>query len=285
MIGLSTEVLLKMGGTSSGTASGDWGQALGAVVSSCRNLEAGGAETGVGGTTVYEINVAVLETDSQEFPTAKEAIVSRYERLRSKHAPAGSQTFKRDATARECNASSYTVVAVEHADAAVQAFASERYPPGFALARPMLEAVVKQFMIGDYKSEDDGWQSIPDIRVNQRSLSRLAAHHPELSSIVPLWKNLSPVLNDFVHGGRGQLTSNPINESSEPRYPGALFWSVMLLYTMCVLLTSGWFWAHLGDEKRCRAILDAITKEDWGTLTIWRNGQEVRVVARGEKIS
>ena len=234
---------------------------------------------------MYEINVAVLETDSQEFPTAKEAIVSRYERLRSKHAPAGSQTFKRDATARECNASSYTVVAVEHADAAVQAFASERYPPGFALARPMLEAVVKQFMIGDYKSEDDGWQSIPDIRVNQRSLSRLAAHHPELSSIVPLWKNLSPVLNDFVHGGRGQLTSNPINESSEPRYPGAWFWSVMLLYTMCVLLTSGWFWAHLGDEKRCRAILDAITKEDWGTLTIWRNGQEVRVVARGEKIS
>ena len=176
MIGLSTEVLLKMEGTSSGTASGDWGQALGAVVSSCRNLEAGGAETGVGGTTVYEINVAALETDSQEFPTAKEAIVSRYERLRSKHAPAGSQTFKRDATARECNASSYTVVAVEHADAAVQAFASERYTPGFALARPMLEAVVKQFMIGDYKSEDDGWQSIPDIRVNQRSLSRLAAH-------------------------------------------------------------------------------------------------------------
>ena len=54
---------------------------------------------------------------------------------------------------------------------------------------------------------------------------------------------------------------------------------------MCVLLTSGWFWARLGDEERCRAILDAITKEDWGTLTIWRNGQEVRVVARGEKIS
>ena len=95
----------------------------------------------------------------------------------------------------------------------------------------------------------------------------------------------SPVLNDFVHGGRGQLTSNPINESSQPRYPGAWFWSVMLLYTMCVLLTSGWFWAHLGDEKRCRAILDDIRKEDWGTLAMWRNGQEVRVVARGEMIS
>ena len=48
---------------------------------------------------MYEINVAVLETDSAEFSTAKEAILSRYERLRSKHAPAGSQTLKRDATA------------------------------------------------------------------------------------------------------------------------------------------------------------------------------------------
>ena len=109
---------------------------------------------------MYEINVAALDTNSRGFPTAKEAILSRYERLRSRHAPAGSQTFKRDATARERNASSYTLVAIEHADVAVQAFASNQYPPGFALARPMLEAVVKQFMIGDYKSEDDGWQSI-----------------------------------------------------------------------------------------------------------------------------
>ena len=43
---------------------------------------------------------------------------------------------------------------------------------------PMLEAVVKQFMMGDYKSEVDGWQSISDVRVNQRSLNRLASRHP-----------------------------------------------------------------------------------------------------------
>lgn len=234
---------------------------------------------------MYEINVADLDTDSSEFPIAREAILSRYQRLRSLHAPTGSQIYKRDATARERNASSYTVVAIEHADVAVQAFAATRYPPGFALARPMLEAVVKQFMMGDYKSEDDGWQSIPDFRVNQRSLNRLSSRHPELSSIVPLWKNLSPVLNDFVHGGRGQLTSNPIDENSQPRYPGAWFWSAMLIYTVCMLVTSGWFWAHLGDEKRCRAILDAITNEDWGTLTISRNGQDVRIVAHGETTS
>ena len=77
---------------------------------------------------MYEINVAVLETDSPEFSIAKEAILSRYQRLRSLHAPAGSQIYKRDATARERHASSYTVVAIEHADAAVQAFASKWYP-------------------------------------------------------------------------------------------------------------------------------------------------------------
>jgi len=57
---------------------------------------------------MWEINVAELSTDSLEFPIAKEAILKRYWRLRAQHLPAGKQTFKRDASARERTASSYT---------------------------------------------------------------------------------------------------------------------------------------------------------------------------------
>lgn len=41
----------------------------------------------------------------------------------------------------------------------------------------------------------------------------------------------------------------------------------MMAATMSVLVTSGWFWAHVGYEERCEAILNAVTSEDWGTLT------------------
>ena len=88
------------------------------------------------------------------------------------------------------------------------------------------------------------------------------------------------MLNDFVHGGRGQLTSNPIDDNGWPRYPAAWFWSSMLIATMSALVTSGWFWAHIGHEDRCQRILDVVTKEDWGALTLLHNGQHVRIVGR-----
>ena len=230
---------------------------------------------------MWEINVADLTIDSPEFPIAKEAILGRYQRLRAQHLPAGDQTFKRNAPAQERTAGSYTVVVVKHADIAMRAFGGGHYPPAFALARPALEGLIKQFLIGEYKDEDDGWQRIvrSQGRISPRKLQELAQRFPELAHIVPVWKTLSPILNDFVHGGVGQLTSNPIDAVSEPRYPGAWFWSTALVYTVCMLATSGWFWVHLGEQGRAKALTDAVAGEDWGSLTTTRNGQNVRIFA------
>lgn len=129
---------------------------------------------------MWEINVADLTVDSPEFPIAREAILGRYQRLRAQHLPAGDQTFKRNATARERTASSYTVVVVEHADIAMKAFDSRHYPSAFALARPALEGLIKQFLIGEYKDEDDGWQRIvrSQERISPRKLQELAQRFP-----------------------------------------------------------------------------------------------------------
>ena len=230
---------------------------------------------------MWEINVAELRTDSQDFPIARKAILDRYRRLRVRHLPAGAQTFKRDASARERTASSYTVVIVEHADTAMRAFGGGHYPPGFALARPALEGLIKQFSIGEYADEDDGWQRIVRSQepINLRTLQDLAERVPVAAHIVPVWKTLARILNDFVHGGVGQLTSNPIDAVSEPRYPGAWFWSVALMYTTCMLATSGWFWVHIGEQERAKTLVDAVAGEDWESLTTMRNGQMVRIVA------
>ena len=136
-------------------------------------------------------------------------------------------------------------------------------------------------MLGDYERDDERWKSIPaqNVKVTKKALEDFAARSG-VSDVLPVWNNLSPVLNDFVHGGKGQLTSNPINEQGWPQYPGSWFWSSMQVVTMSALITSGWFWAHIGDEERCRAIMDAVTGDDWGSITVKRNGQPVRIVAR-----
>ena len=166
---------------------------------------------------------------------------------------AGQLTFRGEPPQRERVASSYTLIAVEHADVAMRAFGDALYSPGFTLARPTMEAVVKQFLLDDYEGDDGGWQSIPKkrVRVTQSSLRELAKRHPELVDIAPLWTKLSPVFNDFVHGGMGQLTSNPIDRYSEPQYPGNWFAWAARLYTVLMLVSSG---PVLGASRRPGAL-------------------------------
>ena len=66
----------------------------------------------------------------------------------------------------------------------------------------------------------------------------------------PLWAGLSPWLNDFVHGGYGQLSSNYNPETGKPDYPASWFWTAMLIATLSMLSSSAWLWAHLGHEDR-----------------------------------
>ena len=230
---------------------------------------------------MHEINVATLETDSSDFPLARKGVLDRYNRLYAEHAPEGKLTPRREASQRERVASSYTAIVLNHTQTAAGAFNSGRYASGFALVRPMLEALLKQMLLTAYTGDDDGRQKLvaERIRVNRRSLKDLAARN-EWPDISQWWEGVGPILNDFVHGGKGQLTSNPIDENGWPQYPGAWFWWSMFIATMSVLHTSACFWAHFGYEERCQRILDTVTKEDWGALTLVHNGQVVRIVGR-----
>lgn len=242
--------------------------------SSCRPA------TGVRAKHMYDINVADLTTADQEFPLVRDAVLDRYGRLYSRHTPGGKQILGRDAPAREVVARSYTIVIVNHAHTMADVFRSGRFASGFALARPMLEAMLKQTLL--FGTNDDGdWESIADQRipVTRASLRDLSAR-TGAADLGPLWRGLSPWLNDFVHGGRGQLKSNPINEDSRPIYPGDWFWTAMLAATIAVLTTHGLFWAHLGNEARAKSAIDDMAAENWDVITTSRNGQNVRIVGR-----
>lgn len=230
---------------------------------------------------MYEINVAGLETDSAEFPIAMEALRNRHNRFYRLHVPDGPLTYMRSAPEPQAVAGSYTPVIVNHAQTVSGAFEHQLYASGLALVRPLMEALLKQCMLMSYEGDDDEWKAIPNkrIRVNKSALRDLAARSgcPDLG---PVWENNSKTFSDFVHGGTGMLASNPIDEHGWPKYPGAWIWSSMLFASVAVLTTSGFFWAHLGHEERCQGIRQTFANENWGGLTIMRNGQNIRIVAR-----
>ena len=227
---------------------------------------------------MYEIKVADLETNGPKFDVVRRTVLERYDRLYRQHAPGGQLSYKRDASQREIVAGTYMWLVVNHGFVAANAFRSDVYAPGFALMRPMLEALLKQYVVGSYAGDDDGWEG--DIaaqpRINTGNLKKLA----ELGGpdFTPLWTNLSPWLNDFVHGGYGQLSGNYNPTTGEPRYPALWFWHAMRIATLSMLTSSAWFLdRQLGHKDRAAAVLRGMQAESWDTLT--DEQQEVRIIA------
>ena len=139
------------------------------------------------------------------------------------HTPSGQIVRLRTARPPEAIAGSYTPIILSHAQSMASAFNAGLYVSGFALLRPMLEALFKQGMLGDYQGNDDQWKAIPpkSVRVTKSTLKKLAAEAGS-PDIMPVWQHLSPLLADFVHGGKGQLTSNPIQRRGLASVPGGL---------------------------------------------------------------
>ena len=125
---------------------------------------------------MYEIKVAELATDSHDFGMVKRAVLDQYDRLYKQHVPYGQLSFRRDASQREIVAGTYTAIVLTHAQVAAGAFESKHYASGFALMRPILEALLKQYTVGHYNRDDDGWKdNINDQpRINKGSLRKLA---------------------------------------------------------------------------------------------------------------
>ena len=164
---------------------------------------------------MYEIKVEDLATDSPDFSVISRTVLDRYDRLFKQHRPDGRLTYKRATSQREIVAGTYTAIVLTHAQVVVGAFRNELYASGFALVRPVLEALLKQYMVGGY-DRDDGWKNDIDAqpRINKGSLRKLADRGgPDFTL---LWSGLSPWLNDFVHGGYGQLSHNHNPETGQP---------------------------------------------------------------------
>ena len=233
---------------------------------------------------MYEIRVSDLATDHKEFQVVLDAVLERYNRL-ARHVPNGRLTYNREAPPRELYAASYTPIIMNHATAMVHAFRQGWYASGFALARPALEGLLKQALLTAYRGDDAGWQDLIDrrVKIDRNSLKDMGTRDgwPDLRQ---RWDSLAPVLNDFVHGGKGQVLSNPVDEDGWPVYPGEWFWTAMFIATFSMLATSGWLWAHIKDEERARAVLNDLSSESWGVITTARNSQTVRIVGSDSRM-
>ena len=114
---------------------------------------------------------------------------------------------------------------------------------------------------------------IAEARTGDADAARARLH---VLGTVPLLDATS----EAVELTRELLAGNLIDDDGRPRYPGEWFWAAMLITTLCMLITSGWFWAHVGNEEHAYRVLNATTGENWVAITEVRNGQPVRIVGQ-----
>ena len=204
-------------------------------------------------------------TDDPEFAGVHAALLQEYRRLFLKYAPRGSLTRKQRAESWQVVAGGYTAIILVHTETMAEAFSSGRYASGFALARPALEALLKQSWLMTCDGED-GWEHKVTRRqpVTLKELKKMSEKTGG-ADLGRWWRELSPVLNDFVHGGQGQWTAN--HDTLEPRYPATWFYTTMLIAMLSMLITAALFWAHLGYPDRAQAIMaefdDEFAGKDW----------------------
>ena len=210
--------------------------------------------------TESEISLASMSTDHPEFPAMREALLQQYRQLFLKYAPRGSMTRKRSAEPWEVAASGYTAVILVRTETIAGAFSRCWYASGFALTRPVLEALLKQSWLATCNGAD-GWEHKVRRRqrVTQKELRAMSESYGGGDELADWWKELSPVLSDFVHGGQGQLAAN--HDTLVPRYPATWFQTTMSIATLAILVTSGLFWAHLGEQERAQAVMAEFTGE------------------------
>ena len=79
-----------------------------------------------------------------EFPIVKTATLDHYHVLYRAHTPSGQIVRLRTARPPEAIAGSYTPIILSHAQSMASAFNAGLYASGFALLRPILEALFKQ---------------------------------------------------------------------------------------------------------------------------------------------
>ncbi len=162
----------------------------------------------------YEINASMLDTTHREFPIIRDALLSRYDLLFDKHVPDGCLLRERDASEQQAVAGSYTRIITSHTQTIAGAFKFDLYASGFALLRPTVEAMLKQGMLANYRGDGDGWKKIPNkaLTITRKHLRQLE-EQSGCFDILPWWSGIKPLLNDFVHGGIGQLAGNPIDDN------------------------------------------------------------------------
>lgn len=229
---------------------------------------------------MHEINVRNIRTNSPEFPVVRDGLVDRYNRL-GRANRIRRTTLRREMSRCEIMAASYTGVVLSHTETIAFSTRQEHYASALALVRPALEATLKQLRLALCENDSEAEEIVTrQNRIGRGTLEEIETLGGRGFGLTKFWTHMKPFMNDFVHGGVGQLTSNNCGTEGTVAYDGAWIWTALLVASNLMLGTTATWYALSGNSENALHVVDVAMGEDWSEVQTECKGQRFALVNR-----
>ena len=216
---------------------------------------------------MIELNAQKMTTaaDDQDWGILKRVLLARVDRCMepARQEIFGRHTLQKDVSRGGLVAMAYAQLVLGHANVIRGCVAGGEYSSGFALLRPMLEALLKQWLA----SEEARNKAVDQMvgyrqKVCKESLERLRQKGG--LDVVEWWTEHERVLNDFVHGGFLSIANQKSGNTYDQIFPADWVWQLCTYLTQAATGAAAQAFHVWGYPDKVKKIYELVAREgEW----------------------
>ena len=216
---------------------------------------------------MIELNAQKMTTDDddQDWGILKRVLLARVDRCMdpARQEISGRHTLQKDVSRGGLVAMAYAQLVLGHANVIRGCVDCGEYSSGFTLLRPMLEALLKQWLT----SEEMEYKAVDQMvkyrkKVCKESLERLRQKGGP--DVVEWWAEHEKVLNDFVHGGLVPIVNQKSGNTYAQIFPAGWVWQLCTYLTQAATGAAAQAFHVWGYPDKVKKIYEPVEREgDW----------------------
>ena len=214
---------------------------------------------------MIESNAQKMTTDDQDLRILKRVLLDRVDRcmVPARQEINGQYTLQKDVSRGGLVAMAYAQLVLGHANVIRGCVDGGEYSSGFTLLRPMLEALLKQWLT----SEEMEYKAVDQMvkyrkKVFKESLERLRKKGGP--DVVEWWTENEKVLNDFVHGGFLSIVNQKSGNTYAQIFHAGWVWQLCTYLTQAATGAAAQAFQVWGYPDKAQKISEPVEREgDW----------------------
>ena len=227
---------------------------------------------------MIELNAQKMTTDDQDWWILKRVLLDRVDCCMdpARQEISGQHTLQKDVSRGGLVAMAYAQLVLGHANVIRECAKSGEYSSGFALLRPMLEALLKQWLTSE-EVENKAVDQMVKYRKKVCKESLECLRQKGGPDVVEWWTEHEKVLNDFAHGGFLSIVNQKSGNTYAQIFPAGWVWQLCTYLTQAATGAAAQAFHVWGYPDKVEKISEPVAREgDWLVIDDMLNGTPLR---------